>query len=70
MNPSTNGNHSAYYDAVTRADCDLQDGIARVRSQQDRGEISLAEAAGARVRLMTAHLELLERLRVTLLGGS
>jgi hypothetical protein len=62
--------HSAYYDAVCKADGDLQAGIARVRSQQDTGEIAPAEAAGARVRLMTAHLELLERLRVTLLGGS
>jgi hypothetical protein len=70
QNPSTDGTHSAYYDAVSKADADLEEALGRVRAEQDAHRITLAEAAAERIGLLERHLELCQQARLDHLGGT
>lgn len=69
QNPSTDDKHSAYYDAVSRADADLEDALAAIRAEEDAGRITPAEAAAERIGLLERHLAECRRLRREHLGG-
>jgi hypothetical protein len=70
QNPSTDGKHSVYYDAVSRADADLDEALSHVRAEQDAGRITPAEAAAERCELLEHHLELCRQARLDHLGGT
>jgi hypothetical protein len=70
QNPSTDDKHSAYYDAVSRADSDLDEALSRVRADEDAGRINPVEAAAERVGLLERHLELCQQARLDHLGGT
>ena len=70
QNPSTNEPHSAYYDAVGRADADLEDALGHVRAEEDARRITPAEAAAERIELLERHLELCQQARLDHLGGT
>ena len=70
QNPSTDGKHSAYYDAVSRADADLEDALNHVRAEEDAHRITTAEAAAERIGLLERHLELCQQARLDHLGGT
>ena len=70
QNPSTDDTHSAYYDAVSKADADLDEALGHVRAEQDAGRITPAEAAAERVELLERHLELCQQARLDHLGGT
>ena len=70
QNPSTEGKHSAYYDAVSRADADLEDALSHVRAEEDAHRITMAEAADERIELLERHLELCQQARLDHLGGT
>ena len=69
-NPSTNDNHSAYYNAVSKAEEDISEALGHVRAEEDAGRITTAEAAAERIELLERHLELCQRARLDLLGGT
>jgi hypothetical protein len=68
--PTTRGDHSAYYEAITRADEDLEDALSHIRARQDDREISVAEACAERAELLERHLAECQRLRREHLGGN
>ena len=70
QNPSTDGTHSAYYDAVSKADADLDEALSHVRAEEDAHRITPAEAASERVELLERHLELCQQARLDHLGGT
>jgi hypothetical protein len=70
QNPSTDGRHSAYYDAVSRADADLDEALSHVRAEEDAGRINPVEAAAERCELLERHLELCQQVRLDHLGGT
>ena len=70
QNPSTDGTHSAYYDAVSRADADLEDALSHVRAEEDAHRITTTEAAAERIGLLERHLELCQQARLDHLGGT
>jgi len=70
QNPSTDDKHSAYYNAVSRADADLEEAISHVRAEEDAHRISPAEAAAERIGLLERHLELCQQARIAHLGGT
>jgi len=70
QNPSTDDEHSAYYDAMSRADADLDEALSRVRAEEDAGRITPVEAAAERVGLLERHLELCQQARLDHLGGT
>jgi hypothetical protein len=70
QNPSTDDKHSAYYDAVSRADADLEDALGHVRAEEDAHRITAAEAAAERVELLERHLERCQQARIAHLGGT
>ncbi len=70
QNPSTDGKHSAYYDAVSRADADLEDALSHVRAEEDAGRITPAGAAAERIELLERHLELCQQARIAHRGGT
>ena len=70
QNPSTDDTHSAYYDAVSKADADLEDALSHVRAEEDALRITPAEAAAERVGLLERHLELCQQARLDHLGGT
>ena len=70
QNPSTDDKHSAYYDAVSRADADLQEALSRLRAEEDADRITAAEAAAKRIELLERHLELCQQARIDHLGGT
>ena len=70
QNPSTDDEHSAYYDAISKADADLEDALSHVRAEEDAGRITPAEAAAERVGLLERHLELCQQARLEHLGGT
>jgi hypothetical protein len=69
-NDRTSDRHSAYYDAMHDADEALADALSHVRAEEDAHRITTAEAAVERVGLLERHIELCQRLRGELLGGS
>ncbi len=70
QNPSTDDTHSAYYDAVSKANADLEEALSHVRAEEDAHRISPAEAAAERVGLLERHLELCQQARLDHLGGT
>jgi len=70
QNPSTDDRHSAYYDAVSRADADLDEALSHVRAEEDAGRINPVEAAAERCELLERHLELCQQARLDHLGGT
>ena len=70
QNPSTDDTHSAYYDAVSKADADLEEALVHVRAEEDAHRITPAEAAAERIELLERHLELCQQARITHLGGT
>ncbi len=70
QNPSTDDKHSAYYDAVSRADADLEDALSHVRAEEDAHRITAVEAATERIGLLEHHLELCQQARLDHLGGT
>ena len=62
--------HTAYYDAVSEADDDLEEALTHVRADEDAGRITTRQAADERVRLLENHLEQVQQLRREHLGGS
>ena len=70
QNPSTEGKHSAYYDAVSKADADLEEALGHVRAEEDAHRITPAEAAAERIELLERHLELCQQARLDYLGGT
>jgi hypothetical protein len=70
QNPSTDDQHSAYYDAIHEADADLEEAISHVRAEEDAHRITPAEAAAERVGLLERHLELCQQARIAHLGGT
>ena len=70
QNPSTDDTHSAYYDAVSRADADLEDALGHVRAEEDAHRITTVEAAAERIGLLERHLELCQQARLDHLGGT
>jgi hypothetical protein len=70
MNLPTDDRNSRYYQAMREADDDLADAISHVRAEEDAHHITTAEAAVERVGLLERHIELCQRLRRELLGGS
>ncbi len=70
QNPSTDDTHSAYYDAVSKADADLEEAQSHVRAEEDAHRITPAEAAAERIELLERHLELCQQARIAHLGGT
>ena len=70
QNPSTDEPHSAYYDAVNRADADLEDALSHIRAEEDARRITPAGAAAERCELLERHLELCQQARLDHLGGT
>ena len=70
QNPSTDDTHSAYYDAVSRADADLEDALSHVRAEEDAHRITAVEAAAERIGLLEHHLELCQQARLDHLGDT
>ena len=70
QNPSTDDTHSAYYDAVSKTNADLEEALSHVRAEEDAHRISPAEAAAERVGLLERHLELCQQARLDHLGGT
>ena len=70
QNPSTDDKHSAYYDAVSKADADLEEALSHVRAEEDAHRITPLEACAERVGLLERHLEECRRLRREHLCGS
>ena len=70
QNPSTDDTHSAYYNAVSRADADLEEALSHVRAEEDAHRITTAEAAAERIGLLERHLELCQQARLDHLGGT
>ena len=70
QNPSTDDRHSAYYDAVTKADADLEEALSHVRAEEDAHRITTVEAAAKRIGLLEHHLELCQQARLDHLGGT
>jgi hypothetical protein len=70
MNPTTSSDHSAYYDAVSEADADLQDALSHVRAREDENELTIREAALERVELLERHLARCQAIRREHLGTS
>ena len=70
QNPSTDDTHSAYYDAVSKADADLDEALSHVRAEEDAHRITTAEAAAERIGLLERHLELCQQARLDHLGGT
>ena len=68
--PTTDDQHSAYYDAVSRADADLDEALSRVRAEQDAHRLTTVEAAAERVELLERHLKLCQQARIDHLGGT
>jgi hypothetical protein len=68
MNPTTSSDHSAYYDAVSEADADLEDALSHVRAEEDAGRVTVAEACHERLGLLERHLDRCQRLRREHLG--
>ena len=62
--------HTAYYEAVSQADDDLEDALTHVRAEEDAGRITARQAADERVELLERHLEECQRLRREHLGGN
>lgn len=69
QNPSTDDKHSAYYDAVSRADADLEAALSHVRAEEDAHRITPVEAAAERIGLLERHIAECRRLRREHLGG-
>jgi hypothetical protein len=62
---------SAYYEAMTSADQDLDEALAAVRAEEAEHNITAAEAAAERCELLQRHVDLCRRLRAEHhLGGS
>jgi hypothetical protein len=70
QNPSTDGTHSAYYDAVSRADADLEEALGHIRAEEDAHRITPAEAAAERIGLLERHLAVCQQARLDHLGGT
>ena len=70
QNPSTDDKHSAYYDAVSKADADLEDALGHIRAEEDAHRITPVEAAAERIELLERHLELCRQARLDHLGGT
>ena len=70
QNPSTDDTHSAYYNAVSKADADLDEALSHVRAEEDAGRINPVEAAAERCGLLERHLELCQQARLDHLGGT
>ena len=70
QNPSTDGTHSAYYDAVSRADADLEEALGHVRAEEDAHRITTVKAAAERCGLLERHLKLCQQARLDHLGGT
>ena len=70
QNPSTDEPHSAYYDAVSQADADLEEALGHVRAEEDAHRITTVEAAAERIGLLERHLELCQQARLDHLGGT
>ena len=70
QNPSTDEPHSAYYDAVSKADADLEEALSHVRAEEDAHRITPVEAAAERIGLLERHLELCRQARLDHLGGT
>jgi cobalamin biosynthesis protein CobT len=70
QNPSTDGQHSAYFNAVSQADADLAEALGHIRAEEDTGRITPVEAAAERVELLERHLELCQQARLDHLGGT
>jgi hypothetical protein len=61
--------HSAFYEAVTEADNDLEEALAAIRAEQDAGRITTLAAANERITVLENHLALCRRLRIEHLAG-
>jgi hypothetical protein len=70
MNPSTDDTHSAYYNAVSRANDDLEEALGHVRAEEDAHRITAVEAATERIGLLERHLELCQQARLDHRGGT
>ena len=70
QNPSTDDTHSAYYDAASKANADLEEALGHVRAEEDAHRISTAEAAAERIGLLERHLELCQQARLDHLGAT
>ncbi len=70
QNPSTEGEHTAYYSAIHQADADLEAAISHVRAEEDAHRITAVQAAAERVGLLERHLALCQRARIAHLGGT
>jgi hypothetical protein len=68
QNPSTDDTHSAYYDAVSKADADLEEALSHLRAEEDAHHITPAEAAAERIGLLERHLERCRQARLDHLG--
>jgi hypothetical protein len=70
QNPSTDAGHSAYYDAIRRAEEDISEALAHVRAEEDAHRITTAEAAAERIGLLERHIERCRQLRAGHLGDT
>jgi len=70
QNPSTDERHSAYYDAVSKADTDLEEALSHVRAEEDAHRITPVGAAAERIGLLEHHLGLCQQARLDHLGGT
>ena len=59
-----------YWSAVEIADNQLATQIAEIRRREDLGQLTVREAADARIQAMEQHLAVTRELRVRYLGGS
>ncbi len=70
QNPSTDEPHSAYFNAISRANADLEEALSHLRAEEDAGRITTAEAAAERIGLLERHLEVCQQARIAHLGGT
>jgi uncharacterized protein YceH (UPF0502 family) len=68
-NLSPDERHDRYWEAVTAADRNVDAALARIRRLEDAGQYTPAEAAGARVEALEAHLAAVRQLRQEHLGA-
>lgn len=58
-----------YYQAVTDLGDSLQDALSDLTTREDRGELTVREAADERIRLLEEHLAACRDLNGRYLGG-
>jgi len=69
-NHPTTGPRSAYAQALSEADVDLDEALGHIRAEEDAHRLSPAAAVAERAGLLEHHLARLAQIRAEHLGGT